>query len=79
MRCVHRESGYSPRQDNVCPSCQSHPDFWLVWGGWFVAVPTSGCPFQPLLTPWLFLLPVALQMPEGLLMFACTIADIIER
>lgn len=42
-------------------------------------VPASGCPFQPLLTPWLFLFPVALQMPEGLLMFACTIADIIER
>lgn len=42
-------------------------------------VSASGCPFQPLLTPWLFLFPVALQMPEGLLMFACTIADIIER
>lgn len=31
----------------------------------------------PLSTAFLF--PVALQMPEGLLMFACTIADSIER
>ena len=42
-------------------------------------VPTLGHPLQPLLTPGLFLFPVALQMPEGLLMFACTIVDIIER
>lgn len=84
---MHRESGYSPRQDSVHPSCQSHPDFWPT-PGWFgegglwlhlELVLSSGCPFQPLLTPWLFLFPVALQMPEGLLMFACTIADIIER
>lgn len=68
--------------------------FWLFWGGPFLQlppkvcalslasgaqVPVSGCPLRPLLTLGLFLFPVALQMPEGLLMFACTIADIIER
>lgn len=42
-------------------------------------VPASGHPLQPLLTRGLFLFPVALQMPEGLLMFACTIVDIVER
>lgn len=69
-------------------------NFWLLWGGLFLQLPLEldtlapglcaqvlvlGCPLQPLLTPGLFLFPVALQMPEGLLMFACTIADIIER
>lgn len=78
MRC-----GCSPRQGRLHPSCQSHTDFWPTpgcfgEGGLWLhleLVPTLGC----LLTSWLFLFPVALQMPEGLLMFACTIADIIER
>lgn len=84
---MHREGGYSPRQDSLHSSCQSHLDFWPTpawfgYGGLWLHLEllrTKGCPFQPLLTPWLFLFPVALQMPEGLLMFACTIADIIER
>lgn len=68
------------------PGCQSHWGFGPIpaWFGLFcdlagAHIPASGCPLQPLVTLGLFLFPVALQMPEGLLMFACTIADIIER
>lgn len=73
---------------------RSFSQFLAAWGGSFLQlpprvgalslgagaqVPVSGHPLRPLLTLGLFLFPVALQMPEGLLMFACTIADIVER